>query len=170
MTDFDDFCSAEFPRLIGTLTLFCGDQGVAEELAQETLVRAYQHWKRVQRLDNPGAWANRVAINLATSYFRRKRAERRAHERLQQTARGDQLVDEPEAGRATELRSALARLPKKQRAALILRHYVGLSVAEVAHHMNCPEGTVKRLTHDAIRSLRNSPALDQFREVVRDGT
>ena len=80
MTDFDDFCSAEFPRLIGTLTLFCGDQGVAEELAQETLVRAYQHWKRVQRLDNPGAWANRVAINLATSYFRRKRAERRAHE------------------------------------------------------------------------------------------
>jgi RNA polymerase sigma-70 factor (sigma-E family) len=169
VTGFDAFCTDEYPRLVGTLTLFCGDQGVAEELTQETLVRAYQHWKRVQRLDNPGAWANRVALNLATSHYRRKRAERRAHERLDRASSHEQIVPEPESN-APELRAALARLSRKQRSALILRHYVGLSVAEVAHHMNCPEGTVKRLTHEAIRSLRHSPALDQFREVVRDGT
>ena len=168
--DFDSFCSAEYPRLVGTITLFCGDSAVAEELAQETLIRAFQHWKRVEELDNPGAWENRVALYLATSYFRRKRAERRARGHLESSVPDRYEEPEIEIERAQEVRRILLALPRRQRTVLILRYYVGLSVGEVAHEMQCPEGSVKRLAHEAIRSVRASTTVDEFKEVVRDGT
>lgn len=60
------FCAAEYPRLVGTLTLYCGDRPIAEELAQEALVRVCQHWSRIRRLENPGGWVHRVAITSPT--------------------------------------------------------------------------------------------------------
>ena len=76
------FCRAEYPRLVGMLDLYCGDLGVAEELAQEALTRVYRHWKKVSALDKPEAWVRRVAINLANSHFRRRKAERKAREQI----------------------------------------------------------------------------------------
>ena len=75
-----DFCTAEYPRLLGTLTLYCNDRGVAEELAQEALARACVSWPKVRGMDAPGAWIHRVAMNLANSHFRRRGAERRAQQ------------------------------------------------------------------------------------------
>jgi RNA polymerase sigma factor (sigma-70 family) len=150
------FCHASYPRLVGAMTLYCGDRGVAEEIAQEALIRVCRNWGRVARLDNPGAWANRVAVNLANSHFRRKSLERRARIRL---SAGH---DDGSAGdlEGVELRRLVAGLPRRERTAVVLRHYVGMSVAETADFMGCAEGTVKRLTHQAIASLRDQTAHD----------
>ena len=60
-----EFCRAEWPRLVGSLSLDVGSRELAEDLAQETLVRVCAHWRRVRRADSPSGWAHRVAFNLA---------------------------------------------------------------------------------------------------------
>ena len=152
--DLEDFCAGEYPRLVGALTLYCGTRATAEELAQEALIRVCQHWERVRGLQNPGAWAHRVAMNLASSHLRRVAAERRARGRLATLAESQRSAYEVEEASVERVRSAITALPRRQRRALILRYYIGLSVAEVAAEMNCPEGTVKRLTHEATKALR----------------
>lgn len=152
--DLESFCAGEYPRLVGALTLYCGTRATAEELAQEALIRVCQHWDRVRGLHNPGAWAHRVAMNLASSHLRRLGAERRARARLATLAEGQRSIYEVVEPGVERIRSAIAALPRRQRRALILRYYVGLSVAEAAAEMSCPEGTVKRLTHEATKALR----------------
>jgi RNA polymerase sigma-70 factor, ECF subfamily len=56
----------------------------------------------------------------------------------------------------------VAALPRRQRTALVLRYYADLSVRDVAAAMECPEGTVKTLTHKAVVSLRQTLALQEF--------
>jgi RNA polymerase sigma-70 factor (ECF subfamily) len=152
-----DFCAAEYPRLLGTLTLYCNDRAVAEELAQEALARVCVSWSKVRRMDAPGAWVNRVAINLANSHFRRKGAERRAREKLE--ARADRSLRFDDHDLEMVLRRAVAELPKRQRAALVLRYFGDMSVSSTAEALGMPEGTVKRLTYDAIAALRKNPRL-----------
>ncbi len=163
-SEFAAFCVEEHPRLVGALSLYCGDRAVAEELAQDALSRACRDWRRVRRLGAPGAWTHRVAINLANSYFRRAAAEARAKRRLRDERRTyrESGVD-PAA--AMTIRTAVASLPRRQRTALILRYYVDMSVRDVAAAMECPEGTVKTLTSKAITSLRQSLALRELKGV-----
>ena len=80
--EFDRFCVDAWPRLVAALTLYCGDVHVAEEIAQEALLRAYRRWPTVAAFESPGGWAYRVGINLANSLLRRKQAESRARRRL----------------------------------------------------------------------------------------
>lgn len=161
--DLVGFCHEQKPRLVGALTLYCGDPDVAEELAQETLARVCLHWRRVARMPVPSAWSYRVGINLANSYFRRKAAERRAHDRLGSVA-GHRHHD-PDTDSAIDIRKAVAGLPRRQRAAVVLRFYSDLSVAEVARLMECPEGTVKTLTRKAVASLRRKIVAEEARDV-----
>lgn len=146
------FCEANKQRLVGLLTLHCGDGHTAEELAQETLARVCIRWRSVARMGNPEAWMFRVAINLANSNFRRKAAERKAKSRLQP----DGFHRDPDVADALAVRQALARLPKRQRAVLVLRFYADLPTRDVADALDMPEGTVKTLTHRGLKSLRTS--------------
>jgi RNA polymerase sigma-70 factor (ECF subfamily) len=66
--EFAAFCEAEWPRLVGALYLSTGDRALAEDLAQETLLRAFANWRRVSRLDAPGGWVHRVSLNLLRSH------------------------------------------------------------------------------------------------------
>lgn len=148
-----ELCEREHVRLVGLLALYTGDRAVGEDLAQETLLRLYQHWPRVRRMASPHAWLSSVGVNLARSWWRRRYAEQRAHRRLG-PARRD--VPDPEPSDAVAVRRAVAALPGRQRAALVLRYYGGLSVAETAEALDCAEGTVKSLTHKAIAALRTT--------------
>lgn len=143
------FVLDEQDRLVGMLALYTGDRWIAEELGQDAIVRLCQHWPRVRGMDQRRAWLNRVAINLANSWFRRRSAERRALVRSGPTTG---TIDEDPA-MTLALRSLVATLPPRQRTALVLRHYVGMNVAETAAVMRCAEGTVKALTHRAIGAL-----------------
>ena len=151
------FLQAEYPRLVGTLSLYCGDAEAAEELAQETLARVCRDWDKVRRMNAPGAWAHKVAMNLASSHFRRRAATKKVLEKL--SSRAATSMTDPDAGEAVEVRRAVANLPRRERQVLIMRHYVGLSVEEVAEATGFPEGTVKTLTRRALAKLRNSDHL-----------
>ena len=146
------FCAAQYPRLVGSLTLYVGDRAVAQELAQEALLRAFRRWDRVERLDAPSAWVWRVAINLANSHFRRRRAERRASDRLH--ASGSPATDDRDHAWGLAVRQAVADLPQRQRTALILRYYLDLSVGEAARRMDASPDAVRSLTKRAMAALR----------------
>jgi len=150
------FCAREHRRLVGSLTLHCGDPHVAAELAQEALARVCSDWSRVERMDAPGAWLHRVAVNLASSHYRRRQAERTALQRF-----GSRQVEDPGADPAPALavRRAVAALPLRQRTALVLRYYSDLSIQQTADAMGCAPGTVKSLTSQALAQLRTTAGL-----------
>lgn len=150
--DLVAFCQREHARLVGTITLYCGDRALGEEIAQEALASACERWEKVRTMDAPGAWVHRVAINATNSRFRRLGAERRARRRLE--GRHDDVVTDPDGADALAIRRGLAALPARQRQALVLRFYLGLSVAETARWMESSEAAVKALTQRAIARLR----------------
>jgi RNA polymerase sigma-70 factor (ECF subfamily) len=159
------FCERMYPRLVGALTLQCGDTELAKEVAQEALTRAWQHWPRVSGYESPEAWVFRVALNLSASRFRRATRERRA---LAQAA------SLPPAGVADEtdrmaIRAAVSALPPRQRAALVLRYFADMPVDEVAHAMDCAPGTVKSLTAKALDSLRTRLGREIEEDTQHDG-
>lgn len=139
------------PKLVRALTLQCGDVAVAEELTQETLAVVWLKWSRVREMGAPQEWAFRVGFNLANSWLRRRRAESRA---LRKVAADRRTIDAV-TGEGAEVRQRLQRLPARQRTALVLRYYCDLPVERTAEVMGCAPGTVKALTHQAIRSLRD---------------
>jgi len=150
-TDLAEFCRQEWPRLTGSLALFTGDRDLAEELAQEALIRVCEHWERVREASSPSAWAHRVGFNLAKSHFRRWAATRRI-QRLDTPA---EVELEPDTVSRIALRQALAGLSEVQRETLLLRYFADLSVREVAGLMNCPMNTVKTNTRRALEALRS---------------
>jgi RNA polymerase sigma-70 factor (ECF subfamily) len=148
--DVEEFCRRVSPKLVGALVLQCNDQAVAEDLAQEALARAWEHWGQVSAMAHPEGWMFRVAFNLTSSHGRRVRAARRAQER---SPRSGAAELEDVAGRLA-MRDALSSLPERQRAAVVCRYYLDLSVASTAEVLGCAEGTVKALCHQAIERLR----------------
>jgi RNA polymerase sigma factor (sigma-70 family) len=158
-----EFCHAEHRRLVGALSLYCRDRYLAEELAQDALVRVIGNWSRVRQLRSPSAWTHRVAINLANSYLRRRLAERRATRRLLSRRPGEN--DCPDTPTAVAVRAAVAALPKRERAVVVLRFFADFPVREVAQLLAMPEGTVKTLSARALDSLR-AAGLAELEEVT----
>lgn len=158
-------CRQEYPRLLGMLALHVGDRWVAEELAQEAVVELSRQWPKVRSMKRPRAWLARVAMNKANSWWRRRYAERRAMDRLGALPEAKPTADVVDA---MAVREAVSTLPRRQREALVLRYYAGLTSTEVAQHMGCAPSTVRVLTHQAINGLRDGGLLDpdgQFGEV-----
>lgn len=149
--ELERFCAEAYPRLVGALAHQFGDRWLAEDLAQEALVRACDRWRSVRRLDSPHGWAFRVGVNLGNSRFRRRAAERRARAR-----RGaDPAVQEdPDVPDRMAVAEALRGLTDAQREAVVLRYYLGLSAAQAAAVLSSSEGAVRASTHRAIAALR----------------
>jgi RNA polymerase sigma factor (sigma-70 family) len=146
---FDDFYEAEYQPLLRLAYVLTGSTTVAEELVQETMLRAYRHWSKVSAYDKPGAWGRRVLINLATSRGRRLTAEARALVRFRG---GHAPVAEPRAENA-EVWAALRKLPARQAQAMALFYVEDLAIGDIASLLECPEGTVKALLHRGRQTL-----------------
>jgi RNA polymerase sigma-70 factor (ECF subfamily) len=134
--EFDTFFRATCPGLVGLGYVLTGDGAQAQDLAQETLTRAWQRWDQVRAYDQPAAWCRRVLLNLATSEWRKARR------------RSGTVAPEPAAPREPDLEAlslarALGTLPVGQRHAIVLHDGAGLSVIEVAAQLEVPEGTVR---------------------------
>lgn len=164
----EEFCRAIGPHLVGFLTLHCGDRDVAEDLAQQTLARVWASWGRIGAVSNRRAYVHRMACNAAASWFRRRAAERRARRRA--SPRGSrQAGGERDVATTVAVRDAVARLPQRQRTAILLRYYADLSVRDTAAAMGCAEGTVKALTFKAIAALREAGLTDDTDQQVTHG-
>jgi RNA polymerase sigma-70 factor, ECF subfamily len=145
------FIEREHPRLVRAVDLLLDDRAVAEEVAQETLLRVATRWEHVGGLQSPGGWAHRVAINLATSQLRRRRIARRARARL---ARGE-VSPAPDTATAVTVRAALARLPQSQRRLLVLAHVLGWTAPEIGELVGATPDAVRQRLHRARRELRS---------------
>ena len=142
-------CRKLQPSVFGALAFYCGSIELAEDLTQETLLRVWKHWASVSAMDRPDRWALRVAFNLAKSGWRRRRVERAvAQTRVARPAGAADAAD------ALTVRAAVALLPERQRAAIVLRYFNDLSVADTATVLDCSPGTVKALTHQGVANLR----------------
>jgi RNA polymerase sigma-70 factor (sigma-E family) len=154
----DHFCRDQWPRLAASLGFYCYDRAVGEELAQEALARAWARWSHVAAMESPEAWVYSVALNLARSQFRRSRAERRALARSTVlSSAGDTNPTD-----AIAVRQAVAELPERQRAAVVLRYFADLPVATVAEILDCAQGTVKSLTSQGIDRLRETFGVEEL--------
>lgn len=135
-----------------------GDRWLAEDLAQTALASAYAAWWRVRRADDPDAYVRRVLINASNRRFRRRRvAEKPAasHESRPATAADPAAV----VGERSALLAALAELPPRQRAVLMLRYWEDMTDAQAAAVLGCSASTVRSQAARALAKLRHSPAL-----------
>ena len=143
-----EFYQAYWPRLVAALAWATPRGEDAEDIAQEAFARAYQHWPTVRTYERPDAWLFVTAYRLASTLRRRVALRRRRTQ-----PEPDLAHDLYEPSLLGEL---LTTLPQRQRAALLLRHYYGLSTKETAAAMRCPEGTVKSLLQRGVAALRET--------------
>lgn len=150
-------------RSTGPLTrlayLLCGDQHLANDLVQTCLVRLYQAWPKVRDKDAPDAYARKVLLRCWLNELRRpwRRSESRDGVVPDQTAPETDPIGA--AHHKEVLRLALAQLPPRQRAAVVLRYWSQHSVTEAAAILRCSEGNVKSQSARGLAALRS--ALDR---------
>jgi RNA polymerase sigma factor (sigma-70 family) len=125
---------------------------------QSTLEKLYAVWPRVERVDDPFAYARTTLVHTLVSEQRRR--WRRAEQSSDDPHRDAGQPSVPSKTAEVEARmvvwEALGRLPARQRQVLVLRYMEDLSIADVAELLRCSEGTVKSTTHDALTALRRT--------------
>lgn len=151
LVEFDQHATALL-RLAVLLT--GGDHHGAQDLVQETFVAGFPAW-RAGQVDNLAGYLRRSLTNRVTSAGRRLQVAERFRVLRRGDDRGGRSVDDEVADHVS-LGAALRALPPKQRAAVVLRFYEGLSVAECAEHLQVSTGTIKSQTSDALSALRQA--------------
>jgi len=150
MDDFTAFVASRSPRLARTAFLLTRDHGHAEDLLQTALAKSWLAWPRIY--GDPERYLRRVLVNTYTTWWRRKWNDEAPAPALPET------VSQPDIASAVAERDllwhALGRLPRRQRAVLVLRFYEDLSIDETAELLGCTAGTVKSQTSKALATLR----------------
>ena len=143
--EFERFAAEVSGPLLHTGFLMTGNAKDAEDLVQETLLKVARRWSRVRSMDHRAAYARRVLINLVLHDAGRRtrlRIELQPHQGAAETADEKAAQALREIDDLAEFRWALAQLPARQRAVLVLRYWADLPVAEVADTFGCTEATV----------------------------
>jgi RNA polymerase sigma-70 factor (sigma-E family) len=153
-TEFVEFVTAQRIALLRMARLLtAGNEASAEDLVQTTLTKLYLHWPRVRRAGNPVGYARTSLTHAFVD------EQRRAYKRRELTT---DVLAEPAAqvadhDLAQTVLAALLQLAPRQRAVVVLRHFLDLDVAETARILGCTTGTVKS---------QNAKALDRLRSVL----
>ncbi len=126
------------------------DQHEAEDVTQQVFAKLINVIGKYQERDVPFfAWILRVSRNVAVDHMRRQRAIP-----VEEVRTSDESQDRTGAERMSDLRDALATLPRDQREVLVLRHIAGLSPVEIAERTGRSEGSVHGLHHRGRRALK----------------
>ena len=165
---FVEFAESARARLRRSAYLLCGDWDRASDFVQEGLVRVYVRWPRLVRNGGELAYARKAVVSAYLDHARRRSSTERPTE-ADPTLASPEDVATAVVTRAA-LMAALADVPPRQRACVVLRYFEDLSVAETAALLGCTEGTVKSQTSRALFSLRSmledSPAGEQTEGAV----
>jgi RNA polymerase sigma-70 factor (ECF subfamily) len=151
--DFELLYEASYGKILGTLTAMLGDRAAAEDCAQDAFERAFRRWDSWQPIAPAEAWVHRIAINAAVSYQRKMRL-REVGEVIRRIGRPGVAPDPQELIENRDLADALASLPPKQAAAIVLRHYHGYTNRAIAQALGIPERTVASRLAVAKKRLR----------------
>lgn len=153
---FEEFVLMRGEALVRFALMLCGDRGRAEDLAQTVLARAYPRWARISAMERPEAYLKTVLVHEHLRWWRRRASTEVP------------LAEPPESGRAPAVDGAvvhasrdaawrlLARLPRRQRAVLVLRYYEDLPDAEIAAILGCAPSTVRSQATRALATLRTA--------------
>lgn len=148
--EFAEFIGGRLPSLRRLALLLCHDWHRADDLVQAGITKLYVHWHQARRAASVDAYVRTIIVREFL------------HDRRSAWARrvivGSLLPDQPAADLDTDvaidLRAAIAALPPRQRAVLVLRYYCDLDVEHSAQVLGCSPGTVKSQTARALASLR----------------
>ena len=141
---FDAFYRTHHDRLYGVLVLSLRNPIVAREALDEAMTRAFERWDKIAEYDRPDHWVLRVALNWATSWWRK--THREVYELLVEPAVEDGLPE-------PEVAAALSRLPVKLRIVVVARLYLDWPTEVTATALGIPAGTVKSRLSRALRRL-----------------
>lgn len=153
--EFTAYVEARSPKLLRTAYLLCRDWAQAEDLLQTALVKVWRAWRRIG--DDPDPYVYRTLVNTHASWWRRRwRGEI-------PTSAPPETTDVNDVMGAADSRAllweALGRLPRGQRAVLVLRFFEDLSESRVAEILDCSVGTVKSQASKALAKLRIDPQI-----------
>jgi RNA polymerase sigma-70 factor (sigma-E family) len=151
---YDEFVAARSPRLLRVAYLLTRDWGEAEDLLQTALMKAWFAWRRID--GEPDVYVRRIIATTFLSWRRRRWTGEISRGELPQTAAADSMsMVEDRLG----LWPALGRLPKRQRAVIVLRYFEDLTEVQVAAELGITVGTVKSHTSRALSALRSDTGI-----------
>jgi RNA polymerase sigma-70 factor (sigma-E family) len=157
--EFEQFVSDGADHLLRTAYMMTNDLAEAEDLVQETLLRVARRWHKVHTMAHPAAYARRILVNLVIDHAG-QRALRNRELAMHESTFGSGPADPRAEGELqavdsyTVLLAALASLPARQRAVIVLRYWHDLPEAEVAAVLSCSIGTVKSTASRGLSKLR----------------
>lgn len=151
---FDNFYQAERDNVAKTLSLILGDDELGHEAADEAMSRAYERWSTVSTYGNPEGWVYRTGLNWARSWLRRRKLG--ATKDVLVAVDGRVVDQQPN----TDVAAAIAQLPHKYRAVVVLRYYRDWSVEQTAEALDIAPGTVKSRLSRALEKLEHELAED----------
>lgn len=163
--DFEAFVSARTLALTRFAYLLTGDRAEADDVVQAALIKVYRHWGRVVASEHPEAYMRRIVLTTHLNERRRSWWRRERPTDAVPDVAGPRAWDDPGTGvsEADAVRRALQALPPRQRAVLVMRHYLGLDDAEIATSLGCSEVTVRATASKARARMRDLLGDDHHR-------
>ncbi|MXG89747.1 SigE family RNA polymerase sigma factor [Nocardioides flavescens] len=146
---FSEFVAARRTHLRRVAYAICGDWHQADDLVQTSLVKLYAAWPRVRRDGGEEAYVRTIIVRAHIDETRRPWRRERSGDVPETPARAGASAEERDA-----LFDALQALPMMQRKVVLLRHWLGLSVAETATELRISQGTVKSHTSRGVAALQ----------------
>jgi RNA polymerase sigma-70 factor (sigma-E family) len=160
MADYESFVRAHLPRLLRYATMLTGEREQAADLVQDVLVKAYRRWSQISDTDHPDRYVWRMVTNSYLSWRHSKAARLVAAGEVPDEGRPDDFTSDHAL--REDMWQRLARLPRRQRAVVVLRYYEQLADSEIADLLGCAQSTVRAHAHKALTTLRNGLAIEQL--------
>ena len=148
---FDEFAATRLDAVLRFAVVLTNDRGLAEDVVQEVLIRAHQRWDQIGMMEHPEAYVRRMVVNEFLSW-RRKWARYVPQADVEPATTQADHAD-AQAERATLL-AEVAKLPRRQRAVLVLRYYEGLSLDEISARLGRTPAAVAGLLKRGLKQLR----------------
>jgi RNA polymerase sigma-70 factor (sigma-E family) len=152
-TGFEDYARERGLDLLRAAYLLTGDRNDAEDLVQEVLLKVFRHWSKVSAAGNQDGYVHRMLVNQFLNGRRRRALPALPLSETQAEPAGDLEEGVVERDRVAR---ALAELPPRERLAIVLRHYRGMSHLEIATAMGITESSARSATSRAAQTLREA--------------
>lgn len=149
--EFSEWLVGHRTQLLRSALLLTGDRALADDLVQEASIKVAQRWSHL-RSQRPLAYARQIIYRDHVSWWRRRRETPTTEVR-------DRPGSAIDPDHRPVVLDALARLPRGQRAVVVLRYFEDLTERQTAEVLGVAVGTVKSQAHDALRTLRDMPNL-----------
>lgn len=150
--EFADYVAGRRAALMRFATVLTCRTWLADDIVSDVLGRAFEQWERISAMAEPHAYVRRMVVNDYLSWRRRLFRTAPKADVEDHTAEVGDGADE-RAERDAMIRR-LARLPRRQRAAVVLRYYAGLSDEDIAAQLGCAQSTVRSQITRALAALR----------------